>query len=577
MARDFDPGQSPGTPPGGGSAGWQTSVIAVPPQATHAPSQQATPAQGGVSRRALLIGAGVGAVGLGAAGAGLGAVLLNRGPQHHAPTLADLESADAATINHLLRRAGFGPTPSQIGDYLAVGVQGTIDRLLNFSAIPDDLDSRLASYQFDFTKPLDLMRWFLLRMIYTQHPLEEKMTLFWHGVLTSAFSKLGKPADFPYLITQNYLLRSKGLGRFDDLIHDISIDPAMLYWLDGRTSTGKAPNENFARELMELFTLGLYDVSGKSNYTQDDVHNGALALAGWMDQNGKGVLVPSRRYSGQVTYLGKTGSLGLDDVVQLVCAHPAAGRFIAWRMWQFFAYSTSLGDPVLQPLADAYYHSNHNIAAMVRAMLASPDFSGAKAYRARVKSPTELLVGAIRGLGLEVSNQDVAGAPALLQQMGQVLFDPPNVSGWDGDKDSGNWLGTQNWMTRVNYINTLVYAATGGNAKANARSNATRSAKARTAATSTPAHAPAAASAPPVQQLINEYQLKSAADVASYFVATLLDNQLSDDRRTVLHDALTQGGGGGPALTLAGGGTVSAAGVRQMLYLLMAMPEYQMN
>jgi hypothetical protein len=135
-------------------------------------------------------------------------------------------------------------------------------------------------------------------------------------------------------------------------------------------------------------------------------------------------------------------------------------------------------------------------------------------------------------------------------------------------------------MTRVNYINTLVFAATGGNTKGNggnARANASSGSKAKTAATSTPAHAPAASSVPAIQQLINDYQLKSAQDVASYFVAALVDNQLSDDRRAVLRDALAQAAGNGPTLTLAGGGTLSAAGVRQMLYLLLAMPEYQMN
>jgi uncharacterized protein (DUF1800 family) len=555
-------------------------AVATPPLRMPDQPAAARKVKGGVSRRALLIGAGVGAVGLGAAGAGLGAVLLHQGAQHHTATLTDLLASDAAKINHLLRRAGFGATPSQVGDYLAAGAQGTVDRLLNFSQISDDLDSRLSSYQFDYTKPQDLSRWFLLRMIYSQRPLEEKMTLFWHGVLTSSFSKLGKAANYPYLITQNNLLRSKGLGRFDDLIHDISIDPAMLYWLDGRASTGKAPNENYARELMELFTLGIADVNGKPNYTQDDVHNGALALAGWVDENGKGMLVPNRKYNSPVTYLGKTGNLGLSDVVQLVCSQPATGRFIAWRMWQFFAYPTTLSDPVLQPLADAYTSSNHNIAAMVRAMLTSPDFFGDKAYRARVKSPTEFFVGVIRGLGLEVGAQDLTSAAAVMSQMGQVLFDPPNVSGWDGDKDSGNWLGTQNWMTRVNYINTLVYAATGGTAKGNARGAAKGGNIAKTAAASAPAHAarhaPAAATVSAVQQLINTYQLKSAQDVASYFIASLLDNQLGDDRRAVLNDALTQGGNGA-TLTLAGGGTVSAAGVRQMLYLLMAMPEFQMN
>jgi len=535
-------------------------VVALPTAlAPTAPPAGSRPTRG-LSRRALLIGAGVGALGLGAAGAGIGATLLSHAPSGgpHQATLPDLLATDAAKINHLLRRAGFGPTPSEVGDYLADGVQGAIDRLLNFSSIADDLDSRLGAIQFDFTSAQDLIRWWLLRMIYSKHPLEEKMTLFWAGVLTSSFTKLGGKQRYPYLITQNNLLRTKGLGRFDDLIHDISIDPAMLYWLDGRTSTGKSPNENYARELMELFTLGLADVHGNPNYTQDDVHQGALALAGWVDQNGRGVQVPARKYSGSMTFLGKTGNLGLDDVVSLVSAHPATGRFIAWRMWSFFAYSTTLDDPVLQPLADAYYKNDHHIGAIVRAMLTSPDFFSAKAYRGRIKSPVEFLVGAIRALGVEVGYNDLKNAPALLQQMGQVPFDPPNVSGWDGDKDSSNWLGTQNWMTRVNYINTLAAAATGG-------TTTTAGNKQQTAVSSSP-----------VQQLITTYQLKSADDVASYLLASLADSAVTDDRKSLLRTTLAQGGNGA-TLSLSGGGTISAAGVRQALYLVMSGPEFQLN
>ncbi len=433
-------------------------------------------------------------------------------------------------------------------------MQGSIDRLINYSSIPDDLDTRLAQMQFDFTKAPDLINWWLLRMIYSQHPLEEKMTLFWHGVLTSSFQKIGKSDNYPYLITQNNLLRAKGMGRFDDLIHDIAIDPAMLWWLDGRTSTGKAPNENYAREQMELFTLGLVDKNGNPNYTQNDVHQGALALAGWVDENGKGVLVPSRQYKGQVTYLGKTGNLGLNDVVQLVCAHPTTGLFIAWRMWRFFAYNTALNDPVLQPLADAYYNNDHNIGAMVKAMLNSPAFFSAQAYRGRIKSPTEFFVSAIRALGLQVSLSDLKSAPGAITTMGQTLFAPPNVSGWDGDKDSTNWLGTQNWMTRVNYINTLAASATGGVAAKNAT----------------------ASSSSAMQSIFDAYQLKTSDDVASYLLASMVDNTVTPDRTTLIKSTLSQSGTGA-SLNLTGGGSIPAANVRQAVYLVMSMPEFQLN
>jgi hypothetical protein len=535
----------------GMSPGASRVGVAAPPAPPSAPVGPRS--SGGVSRRALLVGAGVGAVGVGAAGVGLGAVLLTRRQTGQGATLPNLLSTDAAKINHLLRRAGFGPTPSEVGDYLAAGVQGSIDRLLNYASIPDDLNNRLGAIPFDFTNPQDLIRWWLLRMLYSKHPLEEKMTLFWAGVLTSSFAKVGRKN--PYLITQNQMLRAKGLGRFDDLIHDISSDPAMLYWLDGRASTGQSPNENYARELMELFTLGIADVHGKPNYTQDDVHGGALALAGWVDQNGHGVLVPARAYHGQATFLGKTGNLGLADVVKLVCAHPATGRFIAWRMWRFFAYNTTLDDPVLQPLADAYYKNDHNIGAMARAMLTSADFFSAKAYRGRIKSPVEFVVGAIRALGLQLGYNDLKNFPALLQQMGQVLFDPPNVSGWDGDKDSANWLGTQNWMSRVNFINTLAAAATG---------------------TAAGGRQQTATSGSPAQQLITTYRLKSPEDVASYLLAALADNTVTDDRRALLGATLAQSASG-PTLSLVGGAKIAAVGMRQALYLMMSMPEFQLS
>jgi uncharacterized protein (DUF1800 family) len=431
-------------------------------------------------------------------------------------------------------------------------VQGAIERLLNYASIPDTLDSRLAQLSFDFSKPQEVVRWFLLRMLYTQHPLEEKMTLFWHGVLTSSFTKIGGKRGYPLLIQQNKLLRAGAMGRFDDLIKGISTDPAMLWWLDGRLSTGNSPNENYARELMELFTMGI------GNYTQNDVHQGALALSGWTIRGGKGVFVPRRHYDGTVTFLGHTGAMGVDDVVRLVCAHPATGKHLAWRMWSFFVYENP-SDADLQPLAEAYYASNHSIAAMVRAMLSSPQFFSAKAYRARVKSPLEFVVGAIRLLGLETNAQGLA---PILQNMGQVPFDPPNVSGWDGDKLSSAWMSTQSWMTRVNFVNELMAVASGLVPRGQPGSGSS---------TAGVAHAP-------LQQLITARQLSTPHALVDYFVATGLDNQLASDRRALLYDTITATPpAGGPSFTLAGGAQVPAAAVRNTLYLLMSMPEYHMN
>jgi uncharacterized protein (DUF1800 family) len=493
-----------------------------------------------------LIGAGVGAVSLGVAGAGLGAVLSQRkGPS----ATANVLTSDTAKINHLLRRAGFGPTPADLGEYLALGPSSAVDRLLNFSSVQDDLNSRLAGMTFDQTNPTDVMRLWLVRMIYSKRPLEEKMTLFWHGVLTSSIRDVGGKDHYYYMTQQNDLLRTMGMGRFDDLMAAITVDSAMLWYLNGRQSTGASPNENYARELMELFTMGIQDAKGATNYSQDDVHQGALALAGWAEKDGKSQFVPSRAYKGQVTFLGHTGNLEMKDVIQLVCAHPSTGHHLAFRMWSFFVYENP-SDSDLQPLADAYYKHNHSIAAMVKAMFTSPAFFSDKSYRARIKSPVEFVAGAIRGLGLDT---DGAKVPQALVTMGQTIYDPPNVSGWDGDKVSANWLSTQTWMTRLNLINSLVAASGGATAKGGDTSGTA------------------------LQKLITDHQLKTADDVLDFHIATLADSHLADDRRALLSTTLTQGATSGPSLTLAGGGKLSAAALRETLYTMMSLPEYQMN
>jgi len=522
---------------------------------TNAPLASLSAAQGGraalrnsgrrFSRRTMLIGAGIGTLGIGAIGASAGFLLSRRMDQ----ASQSLYAPDEQKIAHLLRRAGFGPSPADIGEYLTLGVQGSINRLLNYSTVPDLLNQRMGNLRLDFTNSQDVIRWFLLRMIYSNRPLEEKMTLFWHGVLTSSLRKIGGKKNFPLLVRQNNLLRTHAMGRFDDLIAAISTDPAMLWWLDGRLSTGASPNENYSRELMELFTLGI------GNYTQNDVHQGALALSGWVIRGTKGVLAPRRHYSGNVTYLGETGPMGLNDVVRLVCAHPSTGAHIAFRMWSFFVYDNPSASD-LQPLVDAYYSSDHSIFAMVKAMLSSPAFFSDRAYRGRVKSPVEFVTEAIRGLALDV---DGRGLSNFLGGMGQVPFDPPNVSGWDGDKTSSTWMSTQAWMTRVNYVNDVAAIATGAPLRGSAASTSS---------------SPATSA---IQRLVTTWKIATVDQLVSYFVAMLLDNNLSADRRAQILDMLTSTPAGGPTITLAGGATVPTLAIRNALYLTMSMPEYHLN
>ncbi len=538
-APTFDDAITPRQPPGAAPG-------MPPPPAAAAPARP----RRGVSRRAVILGAAGAAVGVGAVGAGAGYALT------HLTGLATQEtvfSADAAKITHLLRRAGFGPSPSDIADYLKLGVSGAIDRLINFSSVSNTIDQQLANYNFSFDTRINLIRWWLARMTLTQRPLEEKLTLFWHGVLTSSFAKIGKAVNLPLMIQQNNLLRTHAMGRFDDLISAISTDPAMLFWLDGRYNAGIRPNENYSRELMELFTLGI------GNYTQDDVHNGAKALSGWVVRGGQGVFVPRRFYEGTITYLGHTGHLGLSDVVSIVCAHPATASHLSRLMWSFFVYDNPSASDI-QPLVDAYNHSNHQISAMVTAMFNSPAFFSAKAYRARVKSPAEFVVGAVRAMGLTPSVPVLSVMGQTMATMGQTIFDPPNVAGWPGDKVSSGWVSTQAWITRVNFINLLLEAASGALRAGNA--------------------AVAATSASALQAVIAAQRFAKPEDLLNYYIALLLDNQLASDRRTVLLDALNETaapGAAGPTLSLTGGAQISAAAARHALYLLMSMPDYHMN
>ena len=512
---------------------------------------QGRPPRRGVSRRKLLVGAGAGAVGIGLLGTGA-AEFLARQQTESATKPISLSSPDAAKIGHMLRRLGFGPSPDDLQEYLDLGVSGTLDRLLNYSKVSNEaLEKRLSSFNFKFTLQQDIIRWGLLRMIFSQRPFEEKMTLFWHGVLTSSFTKTGGTEGLPFIIKQDQLLRAKGLGRFDDLVHAMTIDPSMLFWLDGRLSSGKSPNENYAREVMELFTMGI------GNYTQDDVHQGALALTGWVVRAGGATFVPARHYNGPVTFLGHTGPMTVDDVVRLVCAHPATGAHLARRMWRFFVYDNPSPRDI-QPLSDAYYKSNHNIMAMVRAMVSSPAFFSAQAYRARVKSPLEFVVGAIRAFGLTTNAN---GLVNVLSPMGQVPFAPPNVAGWPGDGASAEWMSTQAWITRINFANLAVNAAGRANARPRATINLLSPDGTKT-----------------IQRAITQRKLASEDDVVSYYVSVLLDGALDASRRAVLSETLSSSPiKGEPTYTLAGGKQISAAATAEMLYLLMSLPEYQMN
>jgi len=489
--------------------------------------------------------AGLAAVGGAGAAAAIGGVALAKLIQSgelagtsHEPIASNKQ------IGHLLRRAGFSATPEELATYSNLGFTGAVDRLLNYQQVSDnDMENRIKALNIDLNAPLNQQRWWLLRMAWTQRPLLEKMTLFWHGVLTSSFRKVGGPRAYQRMIIQNQFLRNHAFDTFDNILLGITSDPAMLFYLDLTKSRKTAPNENYARELMELFTLGL------GHYTQQDVSEGAAALTGWHVIGLTSQYYPQDHNDLVKTYLGHTGNLDYKDVIHILVNHPATPWFITRKLFTYFIYENPSDDD-LKPLVETYVQSGHNMGAVMRTLLLSPQFSSTKAYRSRIKSPVEFTAGAYRAMNI---NGDGVGLPAITTLMGQTLFDPPNVAGWPGDKVSALWLNSGTWMTRLNYIDLLL-----------ARGTLSR---------------PASAPLVNLQNIVETNKITSPEQFVDHFSSFLLDGELANDRRSQLLDYFSSqdASSRGVPVTLGNGTSYPFGRVRGTLYLMMSSPEYQLN
>lgn len=513
----------------------------IPAQEVSAPAAVSSRPKG-LTRRKLF---GATAVGLGTAA--VGGVALEQWLQHGGlNTLFHGPMAGNTQTGHLLRRAGFGATADELATYRSLGFQGAVARLLNYQQVSDDdMENRLKTLNLDLNTPLNQQRWWLLRMAWTQRPLLEKMTLFWHGVLTSSFRKVGGKNAYMRMIVQNQFLRDHAFDTFDNILLGITSDPAMLFYLDLAKSTKRAPNENYARELMELFTLGL------GHYTQQDVSEGAAALTGWHIVPGSNTsrYIPQTHNNLPKTFLGHTGNLDYRDVIHILANHPAAPWFICRKLFTFFVYENPSNDD-LRPLVETYVQSGHNMSEVMRTLLLSPQFSSEKAYRSRIKSPTEYVVGAYRALNVQGDGQGVEYMTTII---GQTLFDPPNVAGWPGDKVSALWLNSGTWMSRLNYIDLLLVGS---------RNSRTGPYKALD-----------------LQGIVNANSIDSPERFVDYFASFLLDGNLEPDRRAQYIDyfASQKSNRGNAQITLTNGKSYPLSAVRGTLYLVMASPEYQLN
>jgi uncharacterized protein (DUF1800 family) len=284
---------------------------------------------------------------------------------------------------------------------------------------------------------LEAQGWWLDRMLRSRAPLREKMTLFWHDHFATSMQKV-RQAEL--MVQQNDLFRRHALGSFRELAGAVALDPAMALYLDTQTSKKGKPNENFAREVMELFTLG------EGNYSEEDVREAARAFTGYAVERATGKLVHNKRQwdDGPKTVLGETGPWDGAGVIDILFRQDAAARYVPSKLWEFFVYEGPDG-ALVDALARAFRRAEFQVAPLLREVFLSQEFYSPRAVRTQIKSPVQFLVGLYKQL--EIDRLPPAYARQAQEQLGQTLFLPPNVAGWDWGKA---WINTNTLLARYN-------------------------------------------------------------------------------------------------------------------------------
>jgi len=377
---------------------------------------------------------------------------------------------DLQKAAHLLNRAGFGGTPDEIKAFCELGFEHAVQLVLDgpddstqfpkpvwaqpqnllqlhnqmMTLTPDEKKEMQQEIQKQYRQDdLDLINWWLSRMRYSPNPFREKMTLFWHGHFATSVAKV---RDSYLMWLQNEMLREHAYGNFGLMVKAISRDPAMLIWLDTRESKKDHPNENFAREVMELFTLGI------GNYTENDVQQGAKAFTGYRidprDETFR--YAPFQHDESVKQFLGRTGPFTGDDVIDIILDQPACARFITRKLWTFYAYEDP--DPQLvEALASNFRGSSYEIRPLMNTLFRSAEFYSPDAVRSQIKSPVQWVIQTSKVLETPLPRPQVT--VNALRQLGQVPFAPPNVKGWDGGRA---WITTSTLLYRYNMANFAI-------------------------------------------------------------------------------------------------------------------------
>ena len=385
---------------------------------------------------------------------------------------------DIGLIAHLMRRAGFGANREQIGMHANDGYQNTVEALLNpgeEDRMDDHLIRRFHPELSGMMGPNAPGQNWLYRMATTSAPLREKMALFWHGIFATGYAKVihGKA-----LSDQTRMFRTFGMGSFKDLLLQLSKDPAMIIWLDNQDNHNGAINENFGRELLELFTMGV------GNYTERDIKECARAFTGWTIANREYMELRSQRDSdwpygriawhfkyhpedhddGEKEFLGQRGRFNGEDIIHIICQQEATARFISRHLYSFFVsdeppipewrYTPPTNPEAIDELTRVYFDSNYDISAMLRALFNSSYFQSQDSWYSKVKSPVELVAGVLRLTGeFNRPRREIIDRYFQASYMGQFLNNPPSVEGWHQGTD---WLDTGTLVERVNFASQQI-------------------------------------------------------------------------------------------------------------------------
>lgn len=344
-----------------------------------------------------------------------------------------------AAASHLLRRVGFGAAPERLERAVREGFDATLEEVAGRRDHDPALTDQRALETLLSTGDLTSLqsRWMLL-ILQDGAPLLERVTLMWHGHFATSNAKVG---DVRLMHRQNETLRRLGLGDFRELMHAMSKDPAMLLWLDGSQNKVGSPNENFAREVMELFGLGI-----GGGYTEADIKEAARAFSGWSVKGRKFVFNEKDHDRGEKTLFGEGGVRSGEEAIDRVLAHPGCPNWIARRLITTFVTPEPDGGFV-ERYGRALVQEDWHIGRTLMRLLRSPEFKDPAHRRNRIASPVELVAGAVLSTKAKVSPLDAVRAAGV---MGQTLFMPPSVKGWDGGRtwiDPGTWLARHNWLT----------------------------------------------------------------------------------------------------------------------------------